>query len=150
MGIFRSPQFFRATSVQLPSKRTMVCLRQDGGGDGRVTLVCGESAGRRPSLAAAVAALSCRKDFWWVRVNGNWQTRFTRKPWRRQPVLGAVVRAELFRQVAYGRELREDLTGAAEHYQNVLLETGKTRSQNHARVEHSSILGCHRIKAGRL
>jgi hypothetical protein len=25
--------------------------------------------------------------FWWVRGNGNWQTRFTRKPWPRQPML---------------------------------------------------------------
>jgi CHAT domain-containing protein/Tfp pilus assembly protein PilF len=39
--------------------------------------------------------------------------------------VGAVVRAELFRQVAYGRELREDLTSAAEHYRNVLRETDK-------------------------
>jgi tetratricopeptide (TPR) repeat protein len=38
---------------------------------------------------------------------------------------GVVVRAELFRQVAYGRELREDLTGAGEQYRNVLLEAGK-------------------------
>jgi CHAT domain-containing protein/Tfp pilus assembly protein PilF len=38
---------------------------------------------------------------------------------------GAVVRAELFRQVAYGRELREDLTGAGENYWNVVLEANK-------------------------
>ena len=37
---------------------------------------------------------------------------------------GSVVRAELFRQVAYERELREDLTGAGEQYRNVLLEAG--------------------------
>jgi CHAT domain-containing protein/Tfp pilus assembly protein PilF len=38
---------------------------------------------------------------------------------------GSVVRAELFRQVAFGFEVRQDLSRAAENYQNVLAEAGK-------------------------
>ena len=88
VGVFRSPQFFRATSVELPSKRTVVCLRQVGGSDGAdyASFAAG-LPGDSPSLAAAMAALSCWERYWWVRGNGNWQTRFTRKPWPRQPML---------------------------------------------------------------
>jgi CHAT domain-containing protein/Tfp pilus assembly protein PilF len=38
---------------------------------------------------------------------------------------GPLVRAELFRQVAYAFEVREDLFHAEEQYQNVLLEAGR-------------------------
>jgi CHAT domain-containing protein/Flp pilus assembly protein TadD len=38
---------------------------------------------------------------------------------------GSVVRAELFRQVAFGFEVRQDLSRAAENYQNVLAEAGR-------------------------
>jgi CHAT domain-containing protein/Tfp pilus assembly protein PilF len=38
---------------------------------------------------------------------------------------GPVVRAELFRQVAFGFEMRQDLSRAAGQYQNVLEEAGK-------------------------
>jgi CHAT domain-containing protein/Tfp pilus assembly protein PilF len=38
---------------------------------------------------------------------------------------GPVVRAELFRQVAFGFEVRQDLSRATENYQNVLAEAGK-------------------------
>jgi CHAT domain-containing protein/Flp pilus assembly protein TadD len=42
---------------------------------------------------------------------------------------GPVVRAELFRQVAFGFEVRQDLSRAAEDYQNVLAEAGKLGSK---------------------
>jgi Tfp pilus assembly protein PilF len=63
--------------------------------------------------------------FWWVRGNGNWQNTVYQEALAQAADAGPVVRAELFRQVAFGFEVRQDLSRAAENYQNVLAEADK-------------------------